>query len=69
MGVKIFNSLPTNIKKESNDIKKFESLLRKFYSKTLFIHWMNSTISHKDASQLPIVLILLLNISTHCNCI
>jgi len=30
MGAKIYNSLPTYIKKESNDIKKFESLLKKF---------------------------------------
>ena len=30
VGVKIYNSLPTFIKKESNNIKKFESLLRKF---------------------------------------
>jgi len=35
MGVKIYNSLPTFIKKESNNIKKFESLFlleNSFYS-------------------------------------
>ena len=36
MGVKIFNSLHAYIKKESNDIKKFESLLKKFLLKNSF---------------------------------
>ena len=36
MGVKIFNSLPTYTKKESNDIKKFESLLKRFLLENSF---------------------------------
>jgi len=30
MGVKLYSSLPSYIKKESNNIIKFESLLKKF---------------------------------------
>jgi len=36
MGVKIFNSLHAYIKKEYNDIKKFESLLKEFLLKNSF---------------------------------
>jgi len=36
MGVQIFSSLHTYIKKESNDIKKFKSLLKKFLLKNSF---------------------------------
>ena len=36
MGVKIYNSLPTFIKMESNNIKKFESLLKKFLLENSF---------------------------------
>jgi len=35
-GVKIYNSLPIYIKKESNDINKFESLLKKFLLENSF---------------------------------
>ena len=30
MGIKLYNGLPPFIKRESNDISKFESLLKKF---------------------------------------
>jgi hypothetical protein len=30
MGVNLFNSLPLDLKKESNNLTKFESLLKKF---------------------------------------
>jgi hypothetical protein len=36
MGVKIYNSLPAFIKKESNNTKKFESLLKKFLLENSF---------------------------------
>jgi len=36
MGVKIYSSLPTYIKKESNDVQKFESLLKKFLLENSF---------------------------------
>jgi hypothetical protein len=36
MGVKIYNSLPAFIKMESNNIKKFESLLKKFLLENSF---------------------------------
>jgi hypothetical protein len=36
MGVKLYNSLPSYIKKESNNIIKFESLLKKFLLSNTF---------------------------------
>ena len=48
MGVKLYNSLPSYIKKESNNIIKFESLEEVFYLAILSIHSMNFTILYKD---------------------
>ena len=36
MGIKIYNSLPTYIKKESINTKKFESLLKNFLCENSF---------------------------------
>jgi hypothetical protein len=36
MGVKLYNSLPSYMKRESNNIIKFESLLKKFLLDSTF---------------------------------
>ena len=36
MGIKVYNSLPSYIKNESNDYKKFESLLKKLLCENAF---------------------------------
>jgi hypothetical protein len=36
MGIKIYNRLPTYIKSEYNNIKKFESFLKKFLLENAF---------------------------------
>ena len=36
MGIKIYNSLPSHIKNESNNYKKFESLLKKLLCENAF---------------------------------
>jgi len=36
MGIKIYNILPTYIKNESNNTKKFESLLKNFFYENSF---------------------------------
>ena len=36
MGIKIYNSLPTYVKKESINTKKFESLLKNFLCENSF---------------------------------
>lgn len=41
MGIKIFNTLPVHIKQESNNPKKFDSILKKYYMRILFILWKN----------------------------
>jgi hypothetical protein len=49
MSIKLYSCLHPHIKEESNNIIKFESLLKNFYLTTLFIHSMNSTILYKDS--------------------
>ena len=42
LGVKIFNTLPSDIKAKFNNPKKFKVVLQKnYYIKNLFIPWMN----------------------------
>jgi hypothetical protein len=43
MGLKIFNALPVYIKQESDNPKKFESLLKKFCMRIHFIPGNNFT--------------------------
>jgi len=40
-GVKVFNKLPTYIKIESNNPKKFKLVLQKFLYEIPFTLWMN----------------------------
>jgi len=41
LGVKVFNMLPSYIKIEYDNSKKFKFVLRNFYMQILFISWMN----------------------------
>jgi hypothetical protein len=43
MGIKVYNSLPPEVKDMSHKIKKFKSSLREFLH-TFFIHWKNVSI-------------------------
>jgi hypothetical protein len=69
MGVKIFNTLHTYIKKESNDIKKFESLLKKFLLKNSFYSLDEFYNFAKGCTKIAYGIKLALNIFTYFNCI
>jgi len=41
LGIKVFNALPSDIKTEFNNPKKYKVVLQKFFMKNTFIPWMN----------------------------
>ena len=41
LGLRVFNMLPSYIKREFDNSKKFKLILQKFYMKIPFILWMN----------------------------
>jgi len=45
LGVKVFNALPSDIKTEFNNPKKFKVVLQKFLYENPFIPWMNISTS------------------------
>ena len=45
LGVKVFNALPSDIKTEFNNPKKFKVVLQNFYMKSPFIPWINISTS------------------------